>query len=458
MGNAKPTPRTCWGDSCHGEIVSWKHALLTLLLLAVVMAGAVVLVLVQDSHSRESGSAGADWYTALRRVEEAQLKLSESSALPRPVLWGEPADVFSRRGYDDAQKNALDVMAEPRYLAQDLVEWAKSERDVDRRSLSIHVLRLDPALTRLREGAHGSMQPPVDPRDILPLIPKDRNWRPLLGAVAAGCVEGARRGRDLDAARLILDWLQMAWDQLAQPESTTAGAIGVPMAGRGFLFETKPFSFDTGKFRVPVAYFPIHELSREALTQLRDGLRILDRGLPGLERMFLKETVDYVAIAESMQQLKDSLGGRSDIKIQIPGNASFERDEVAKLANARLDVVERLAVADQRWVEYRELLRAVDLDFDIQPASLTIAAESSAETDLLPLEVSRRGAVAFLRVLRTAVHELLDEPAEFDDPFGSKIHRREEKDSILYWSAGEDGVDDGGSEQKDLVCARRKKG
>jgi hypothetical protein len=82
--------------------------------------------------------------------------------------------------------------------------------------------------------------------------------------------------------------------------------------------------------------------------------------------------------------------------------------------------------------------------------------------DLLEVAAGRRRGMVNLRMLRWWVSEALGDSQAFDDPFGDpkagpagmRLLRKTVDGKTLYWSRGDDGVDDGGDAEKDVVFKR----
>jgi hypothetical protein len=201
------------------------------------------------------------------------------------------------------------------------------------------------------------------------------------------------------------------------------------------------------------ARLPLRGLSRDTLVRLRDGPKILDRDVPGLSELFLAETASFVSFVD---QLRSSTSKIRGLLMTMRGFEDMSYVKLLDHLEFRLRVCDRLNKSSRTWKGFRHTIRIAGRELEKREEKLVTAMFFSSFVRLESVETDRRRAVAFVRVLRKAVSELLGEPAEFDDPFGVSILRREEDGLVIYWSAGENGLDSGGAENRDIVWAMKK--
>lgn len=167
-------------------------------------------------------------------------------------------------------------------------------------------------------------------------------------------------------------------------------------------------------------------LDAECLGLLEKGLRTLDESFPSPDLSHFRWARRFAADARASR----NEGFLIDF---------LSRDTYTTFSEVSLDAIEAWKGG---WPEERQILRDLDLDiatsFNPRTRHSLIGVEGTG--------ASFRTLRAQLRLLEVGARYLATaEALDREDPFGGRIRISVEAGTLKAWSAGPDGIDDGGS-------------
>ena len=393
------------------------------------------------------------WQAMLATVDAKQKELEESSN-ERPVLWGDatPGNAFDH--YEAAMKlfeteSAILKVEDGCSDVGEMIErWVQS---VANKSAQRDKFLSDtqPAFALLRTGAHcRNGRRAIAWEDGFESVTLDVIEVFQVGNVAALQARSLMdRGEGLEAVRVILDVMQFGRDLYDDPcfLMSLVGGVVMFLPCKNLMLQ----SLDPNEVRRKGRPASILEsLDSEALAVLAVGLEKLDRDPWSLGRALTAETVLLVRQIEQSAGLTGAFGGTA---LPLAWELGFSsRYLVGDAVDRLMHTAETLPAIDGEWLAASKSLDAIALEYQgsINPLMMMLVPQ------LRSVERGRRESLANLRMVRMAVAAVRGESADFADPFGGSLRSTTVKGRPRYWSAGEDGKDDGGDPNKDLVRVR----
>ncbi|MBI3857926.1 MAG: hypothetical protein HY293_19785 [Planctomycetes bacterium] len=251
-------------------------------------------------------------------------------------------------------------------------------------------------------------------------------------------------GQARDAAGILLDVLQLGQDMVRDGEIYGAW-VGFSVHGEA-LEDLKGLVLSG-------------TLSRDDLKEIDRELEILDGSFPVFGDVVLNSAMRIgfqILRAGTLDRFLEEMEFKNQPRPRSWRNAFSDRLMMVDVFERELSDARRSAAGDLRpWGEARSLTAAIDLDRAAFGSPLFKAIFDKGP--LMPYQLAFREHRARLRLLRMAVrHGATGEVPVLPDPLGTELRFSQHGDRWLYWSAGGNGVDDGGAggwkgDGKDIV-------
>ena len=389
----------------------------------------------------------AAWTAMIELVDATQQQLEERDG-DRPVLWGEGEEGRAFEEYGKALAVVSDVIKADRDFADRIHQWSENPEDADAKEVEAVLAKLRPVFAAMRRGAHRS-----NPCRAI-------EWKKGFASLGQNVIDlvniaeiatlavrqQIEKGETRAAVHTALDLLQFGRDLMDDP-SLLHGHIGVAMMAelvhRVFLARV-----DKTKADPVLPESRLGRLTAEDLEVLARGLQLLERPLTPLGRTIAGESV---ALGRQVQLPQGVAGAFGGVAMPMAWRFGFSirwlvGDAVRQLHQVAVD----LQGGTGLWSDVRVLLDAKqsELRESYNPLMQMLSF------NLRPAEITRREAIARLRLLQMAVLDELGRSKSLADPFGDRLQSADVEGRRRYWSVGEDGVDDCGSVTKDVVLVR----
>jgi hypothetical protein len=395
-------------------------------------------------------SAAARRWADLEKVLDGLDAEIESQPRERPVFAGDPVEGEAWEFYT----KAIEELAP--FPEKDLSAYLERSPQADRSHVKEIVRSREAALARLCEGARRTRAKcPFYEWSLDRSIP---NEAPFIRAVRLASLArcGSRllreEGRSVEAADLLLDMGRFGGD-VSRGGGEIAFIMGLAIL-RSMLEEVRDW-IGSG---TPDP-FAVHRLSM--------GLETLDRDFPSFHDSVKRDLLSYGRLVES--------GGYSEAVESLCRARSVEPPGAWTYRVWRYGFSRRLMEADAVACEVSWFRRSAAAEQGSWALEREIVARNVAAAEALVARTgngvlwrgwggnrARREVRAQLRLIRTAFQDpATGEAVLLDDPFGGKIRTARTGSARLIWSAGKDGIDDGGTGEwrpvgRDIVLELRR--